>query len=233
MEDLSLHILDIVENSIAAAAKTIEIKIDERSFLARYILVENTQDIILLPNFEEKQTSQALLEQSGCRFLVNGGYYAQEGYPTGLFITQSKTLKKHIASSLSDGVYSINDFETPRITRLTPQDPLRVALQNGPMLIENDAILKLNLKRDEEARRMVVGVTGSNQTVFLVVYDSSSVFMGPKLADLPRALELFEKSSQVDLADAMNLDGGNHSVFISEDINLRELSPIGSYFCIK
>ncbi|HLB72594.1 MAG TPA: ATP-binding protein [Sedimentisphaerales bacterium] len=29
MEDLSLHILDIVENSIAAAAKTIEIKIDE------------------------------------------------------------------------------------------------------------------------------------------------------------------------------------------------------------
>jgi len=29
MEDLSLHILDIVENSIAAAAKKIEIKIDE------------------------------------------------------------------------------------------------------------------------------------------------------------------------------------------------------------
>ncbi|MBN2270750.1 MAG: ATP-binding protein [Sedimentisphaerales bacterium] len=29
MEDLSLHILDIVENSIAAAAKRIEIKIDE------------------------------------------------------------------------------------------------------------------------------------------------------------------------------------------------------------
>ena len=29
MEDLSLHILDIVENSIAASAKIIEIKIDE------------------------------------------------------------------------------------------------------------------------------------------------------------------------------------------------------------
>jgi len=29
MEDLSLHILDIAENSIAASAKTIEIKVDE------------------------------------------------------------------------------------------------------------------------------------------------------------------------------------------------------------
>jgi len=29
MEDLSLHILDIAENSIAAAARRIEIKIDE------------------------------------------------------------------------------------------------------------------------------------------------------------------------------------------------------------
>ena len=165
--------------------------------------------------------------------MVNGGYYAAEGYPTGLFISESREFKIYISSSLSDAVYSINDFETPRITRLTPQDPLRVALQNGPLLIENDTLMKLSSKSDEEARRVVVGVTGNNETVFIVIYDSSSVFLGPRLKDLPEALEIFENQSQVDLADAMNLDGGMHSVFIKEEFTLLEHSPIGSYFCIK
>ena len=211
----------------------VEIKINERNFEAQFVVAENAADIFLLPNFEEKLTSKVLQEQSECSILVSGGYYAAEGYPTGLFISESKQLKRRVVSSLSNAVYSINDFETSRITRLTPQDPLRVALQNGPMLIENDGVLKLALKRDEEARRVVVGVTGKNETVFIVIYDPHSVFLGPKLEELPEALGLFEKNSLIDLADAMNLDGGTASSFISKDVSLRELSPIGSYFCIK
>jgi len=211
----------------------IEIKINDRSYQAQFVVVENAQAISLLPNFEEKQTSQVLLEKAQCSVLVNGGYYTSEGSPTGLFITETKQLKRYIETSLSNAVYSINDFETPRITRLTPQDPLRVALQNGPLLIENDEVLKLSLKRDEEARRVIVGVTGENETVFIIIYDANSVFMGPRLQELPEVLELFEKNSQIDLADAMNLDGGSASSFISQEISLRELSPIGSYFCIK
>jgi len=211
----------------------IEIKIDERTFEAQFVVVDNAADILLLPNFEEKQTSQELLERAGCRVLFNGGYYTPEGYPTGLFVTESKQLKKYINSSLSNAVYSINDFETPRITRLVPQDSLRVALQNGPLLIENDTPIKLGSKSIEEDRRVVVGITGNNETVFVVIYDTTSVFLGPRLEDLPRALEIFEDTSEVDLADAMNLDGGTASAFISQDLALRELSHIGSYFCIK
>jgi uncharacterized protein YigE (DUF2233 family) len=217
---------------IPAEEEGIEIKLETRKFRAQFVIMENAQDISLLPNFDKKETSQKLKEESQCKALVNGGFYASEGYPTGLFITQGIQLKGFVTASLTNAVYSINDFETPRITRSTPQDHLSVALQAGPLLIENDMLLNL-VGSDEEARRVVVGVTGRNESVFIVIYDPASVFLGPKLEQLPLALEEFEKNSGIDLADAMNLDGGSASSFISQDVTLLELSPIGSYFCIK
>jgi hypothetical protein len=226
-EELSSEVL-----GIPAEEEGIEINLDGRKFRAQFVIVENAGDISLLPNFDKKETSRWLKEESQCRALVNGGFYAAEGYPTGLFITQKTRLKGFVATSLTNAVYSINDFETPRITRSTPQDPLRVALQAGPLLIENNLPLELT-GSDEEARRVTLGVTGKNESVFIVIYDPASVFLGPILRDLPYALEIFETSSGIDLADAMNLDGGRASAFISPDVTLLELSPIGSYFCIK
>ena len=218
---------------VPAEDKGVEIKVGENAFKAFYLGVPNTQDITLIPNFGEKETARNIFEKGSCKALISGGFYTPEGSPTGLFVSEGSQIKKYVSSSLANGVYSINDFETPRITREVPRDHLRVALQAGPLLIENSFTQNLRLIRDEEARRIVIGVTGENQTVFMVFYNPNSVFIGPTLDSLPEVLESFQEKTGVELADAMNLDGGTASTFFSSEVRLPEATPVGSFFCIR
>lgn len=200
---------------------------------AHYFQVKEVSKIRLLANFAEKKTSREIFEEEDCLALVNGGFYTPESTPTGLFISEAVQIKSFVVSQLSNAVFSVNDFETPRITRMPPEDPLRLAVQAGPLLVENGNIQDLKLVRDEQARRVVVGVTGSNETVFVVFYNQASTFTGPRLDDLPELLVAFQQKAGLSLADVMNLDGGAASSFITQDVSLLEVSPIGSYFCIK
>jgi len=213
--------------------KGIEIKLGENTFKAFYLKVSNSQDLRLIPNFGEKETARNMFEKGECKALISGGFYTPQGSPTGFFISEGNEIKKYVSSSLTNAVYSINDFETPRITREVPRDHLRVGLQAGPILIENSFSQDLRLIRDEEARRIVIGVTGGNQTVFMVFYNPNSVFTGPTLDSLPEVLESFQEKTGVELADAMNLDGGTASTFFSSEVRLPEATPVGSFFCIR
>jgi uncharacterized protein YigE (DUF2233 family) len=233
---------DPVENTLApspevlgvpTSEKGVEIEIGERKFLAFYLEVPDASNITLIPNFDQAKNAFDLFAYQDCAGVVSGGFYTPEGTPTGFFISEGETLKKYTSSSLLNGVYSINDFATPRIGKAVPRDHLRLGLQAGPVLIENSYEQNLKLIRDEEARRVVVGVTGENKTVFIVFYDPESVFIGPMLEDMPQALELFGEKTGVVLADAMNLDGGSASAFFTAEVNLSEASPVGSFFCVK
>lgn len=218
---------------VPTSEKGIEIETGGRKFLAFYLSVPDASDITLIPNFDQAKTASDLFDSQKCGAVVSGGFYTPGGSPTGLFVSEGETLKKYTSSSLLNGLYSINDFETPRISKGVPRDHLRVALQAGPVLIENSFTQNLNLIRDEEARRVVVGVTGENKTVFIVFYNPESAFMGPKLDDMPEALELFGEKTGIGLADAMNLDGGTASAFYTPEVKLPEVTPVGNFFCVK
>ena len=211
----------------------VELSYQGKIYKAYYLKVPYAGEITLIPNFSETLSSSEIAKANNCKAVISGGFYTPEGNPTGLFISEGETRKSFVSSSLANAVYSINDFETPRITPQTPRDHLRVALQAGPLLIENSFVKDLSLIRDETARRVVVGVTGDNESVFMVIYDPTSSFMGPTLKSLPDLLELFQKQTSIELADAMNLDGGAHSAFFSVESILSEASSVGSFFCVK
>lgn len=189
--------------------------------------------VTLLPNFEKKEIARQLYNDNGCKVLVNAGFYSKENTPIGLFVSEHKEIGKFQTNRLFNGILSVNDMETPRITRNVPTDRLRLAVQTGPVLIENAQAQTLNINNDSPARRMVALVNGENKIAFLSVYDEESTFQGPKLADLPKILEDFEKETGIEIADAINLDGGTASALISNDYWVNEVSPIGSFFCIR
>lgn len=91
----------------------------------------------------------------------------------------------------------------------------------------------MSVKNDKQARRVVAGVTGENKLIFLVFYDNNQYYSGPYLNDLPDLVDKTGKSLDLNIADAINLDGGSASAFISDDIKLTELTPVGSFFCIS
>jgi hypothetical protein len=93
--------------------------------------------------------------------------------------------------------------------------------------------LPLAIKNDEPNRRIVAATTDNNQLIFMVFYRDSSQFQGPMLGLLPELISMFTRQTGIDIVDAINLDGGSASVFISNYDRLNELAHIGSYFCIK
>jgi uncharacterized protein YigE (DUF2233 family) len=209
-----------------------ETEINQPKTISAWFKVPNSDQIILYPNYEEKLTAETAKEKYNCSSIVSAGFYSTDSKPLGLVVSEKKTVAGFRKSDFFNAVYSINDFSTPRITPDIPRDELRLALQSGPMLIENGTIQKLQLTHDKEARRLVVATTGDNQTIFIVFYNPASVYIGPQLVDLPDELKQFQTENNIQIADAMNLDGGTASVFNNGDLNLPEASLSGSFFCI-
>jgi len=193
----------------------------------------NESMLDLYSNLDDSKTSVEILASTRCSALINGGFYTKENTQPGLFISDSNELHGFISNRTYNGIFSINTLGIPRITRRAPVDPLVTALQTGPLLIENGSIQNIEINNDKLARRMVLAITGSNEVVFLSIYNSQSAFSGPLLKDTPEIIQAVSETLSLGIADAINLDGGSASALYTSDFSLPEASIIGSYFCIN
>lgn len=216
-----------------AYANLISFDFNSQTLGAAWYKVTDPFNLFLIANFDQKDNAKDVSDAKACKALTNAGFYTTDNQPTGLFISEGVITGKFIPSQLADGILSVNYLGTPRITRVVPTDTLRVAVQAGPLLKENNAFQKLNLIEDKQARRVVAGVTGSNELYFIVFYSKNSVYNGPLLVDLPGVVQSFEQKSGIVFADAVNLDGGSASAFYADGFSLSELSPVGAFFCAK
>ncbi len=195
--------------------------------------IKDLDGLTLIPNFATKRSAGSVFRDEECRLLTSAGFYDPSDQPIGLFVTDGVTQNPFQKNILFNGVLSVNFAATPRITRTPPADPLRLAVQSGPVLIENSFPQKLKLKSDSPSRRVVAAITGDNSLLFIIFFDPESQFQGPLLADLPNRLGQFSAETGIALADAINLDGGTASAFYTPDFSLSEASPVGAFFCLK
>lgn len=197
-----------------------------------WIIVKDARKISLQSNLEEKLGSKEAKNKNGCSYLVSGGFYTKEGDHSGLFISEGKKLSESKANSTYNGYFSIDYEGKAQISKSEPSSA-RVALQSGPVVMFNGKVSSLSIKNDKPARRMVAAVTRLNHVVFISVYKKGSVFSGPLLSELPSLIKKLNDKTYLEIVDAINLDGGTASAFISYKVNLSELTKIGSFFCIK
>jgi len=228
----SENITDVL-GAPATTANLEDVLYNGATYRAQWFEVKNADQITLDSNLIDKLPANKIHETQNCQYLVNAGFYTPDDKPIGYFLSDGQILRSEITSPTFNGFFSINDFATSRITNVLPLDHLRLALQSGPVLIENSFLQKLSINNDKPARRSIVATTSENHAVFIVVYDPESQFNGPFLADLPEILKIFQSEVDIILADALNLDGGTASAFYTPEVGLSELSPIGSYFCIR
>ena len=188
--------------------------------------------LFLFGNFEKGEKAEDIKLRFNCQNLTNGGFYDDKFKPIGLFISEYEELSPWQKNQLFNGVFSINMFGTPRITRERPRDSLRLALQSGPLVFENGG--KVVFKSSEDhSRRVVVAVTGENKPLFLVFYSINNFIEGPTLDELPVLIEKINADLKLGIADALNLDGGNASAFYSDNLMVSETTRVGSFFCVK
>lgn len=195
-------------------------------------IIVNPQQVELYSNLKEQHLSEQIKVDQSCSILINGGFYSKENTHLGLFISNFETISKSIKSPLLNGFLWIND-KTIMINSNPPDIVPRLALQSGPLLLQNNKALTLAIKNDEPSRRIVAATTDDNKLLFLAFYRDSNEYEGPLLQELPEIVKLFQKQTGISVIDAINLDGGIHSVFITNYIRLVEMAHIGSYFCVK
>jgi exopolysaccharide biosynthesis protein len=238
-DDVSLNTSEDKQDSSVLDYKTEDggsdktIAFGDETYAYDLFVVEDAADIRLIPNFKEKKTSEMTIKEYGCSALTSAGFYSEEGEPIGLFIHDFKKLSDFEKNNTFNGFFWINYLDTPLITRTVEQEQARLAIQTGPILMENKEVINLSLKNDKRARRVVAATTGENSVVFLAVYDEQSKLRGPLLDSLPEIMEKISQTNNLNIADAINLDGGSASAFLSADDNLVESVWVGGLFCIK
>lgn len=209
-----------------------EVVFQEQKFLFLEQKIEKTNELKLLPNFEEKFVSTELFKKNNCQFLTNGGFYDQQDQPLGWFFTQKKLFKKEIKSDLLNGFFFYDQRKGITIDDVLPTGSVVWGLQTGPLLIFEGHPLSLKMAKDEQARRMVAAMNQDDELFFLVVTGSSSLAGGPLLTDLPLIVEGIGRSLKNDFKTAINLDGGAASAFINKEKTIKEYTWIGSFFCL-
>jgi uncharacterized protein YigE (DUF2233 family) len=211
--------------------QSIVINIDEVPIRISWAIV-NPEQVEIYSNLKEQKLSEEIKANKSCQILVNGGFYSKENTYLGLFIRDEKTISPEEKSPLLNGFLWIQD-DNISIGSSSPDINPRIAIQSGPLLMQDGSPLTLKINDDEPARRIVAGTMPNNKLIFLAVYRDGSIYQGPLLGQLPAIIDLFNKKTEINIVDAINLDGGDHSVFISNYDRLDELAHIGSYFCIK
>ena len=191
------------------------------------------EEVELYSNLKEQKLSEEIKVDKSCQILVSGGFYSKENTHLGLFITNFETISPPLQNSTLNGFLWISSDGTITISSDFPIISPRLALQSGPLLTLNGQSLVLSMNNDESSRRIVAATTGDNELYFFAVYRDRSDYQGPLLKKLPEIINLFKKQTSIDIVDAINLDGGSASVFITNYDLLRELAHIGSYFCIR
>lgn len=215
--------------NLSPKKQSVLIDIDRNPIHVSWVFVKPNK-IELFSNLENKETSEKIKSDKNCKILINGGFYSKENTHLGLFISNYETISKSIQNNLLNGYLYVNS-QNAIISSFSPPLNVRLALQSGPILTKNSNPLLLKINNDYPARRMTAGITNSKELIFLTFYRDKSLFEGPLLGDLPKTLDFFTKQTGIDIADAINLDGGSASSFLTEFESLPELSQIGSYFC--
>lgn len=228
---------DIADTEVLGKENTesnglIEINLSNSKYKIYWFKAE-PENLNLIANFKNKLPANEMFEVNKCNLGVNAGFYSKQNEPLGYFVTGYETKYKFVKNKIMNGILSVNSMDTPRITRGITSDQPKIAVQTGPFLIENDKVLNASLNNDKKARRIVAVVSSNNELFFLAITSLRSSFGGPEISELGEILTIFEKKTNINIADAINLDGGSASYFNSEENVLSEISPIGALFCEK
>lgn len=218
---------------------TYETNLDLENYTIAYFRVDQVDKLSLIPNFHDSKTSNQIITDKKCNLLTNGGFYMAGSSqdkaikPIGLFISNYDLISDFQKNKTLNGIFSINDFGTPRVTRITPSGNIKDGVQSGPILKENGSYTSAKLVNDSANRRILVGITGDNILYFMAIYQKDNAFSGPTIEHSKDILSNFELNKNISFADILNLDGGSASLMYFDSVTLPEARLAGSFFCLS
>lgn len=198
-----------------------------------WVEVSEIGKLWLYNNLNQKISAKQAFETYQCSLIINGGFYSPEEKPIGWFHNHEGEQSVPQKNSLFDGYIWVSKNDTFEITK-TKKNPAetRIGLQSGPILYYQQQPTQLDLNQDKYARRSFAAKTTFNTVIFGLVVDESNTNSGPLLSQMPEIINQFATQNQITIQSAINLDGGSASAFLTPNIKLSEIKPVGNYFCV-
>ena len=151
-----------------------------------------------------------VLARSSARLVVNGGFFAPDGGPVGLAISEGKTLGR-FSPDMSGGVLWIRG-STAHLSATEEYQPVPAdfAIQCRPRLVVGS---RVNIRSDDgrHAPRTALCLRDAGRTIDVVAATGDDDPPGPTLFEL--ATEL----AALGCEEALNLDGGPSTGWASRD----------------
>lgn len=207
------------------------IDVNGSTYAYAFFTVSDASTISLIPNFTEKIVSSEIAKTNTCQSYINANFYDTNGNPLGLWRTGSTIRNVASNNKTFNGFFSVSTKNIPLIGFEEPVSP-RFAIQTGPMLLSGGTTLMLRIQNDSPARRMVAVLGKETTLYFMTIFTKESTYSGPLLTDLPVIVNAIGDRENIDIFEAINLDGGSASAFSNGSVTLQEFSPIGSMICV-
>lgn len=204
---------------------------DKGDFRVVWEIIPKEAEIRVGINQELRKSSQQLYDQLSCRLISSAAFYDSSGLPLGLLVNEGEVISSWRENQLFNGIVGFG--KKMEISSNYDENVWQWAVQAGPILWREGKPVALRLVSDQVARRVVAGVSSQEQLVLITLVAADSLYLGPMLVDLPQILGAWQNQTGIRLTDALNLDGGTASAFLSPTLKLRELKPIGSYICVE
>ena len=225
--------LPFTDKTTITTSEKMTISHEGNTYAYYYFSPNKDHHLIYNLNLTNKLTSVDIIKRQKCTLLINGGFYDREDQPIGLVIKDGLEISPSQKNILFNGYLSASSSADFYISTTKPSLESIVAIQTGPILIDNFELQNLKLITDEYKRRMVLINTESGGSVFMSITLEKNEIEGPLLEALPSIVSKISKKENFQAVKAINLDGGSASTFYTPEVHIKEISSIGSYLCFK
>lgn len=210
----------------------------EEIVIGKYkIIIRNVSNysVKILPNFKEKSTSDLVYEKYNCEILINGGLYEESGNPLGLYYLDGVYFGNLKESSIYNGILELDKdgkYSIKTIDEYSKSEAYKFLMQSGPLLIDRGITQNTTLLQSH-ARRIIFAKGTSGEDYIIVLYGMDNYNDGPDFEEVDDILKSLPDQDGIILESALNLDGGNSSVFIDKDFSIKESAMVGSFMCFS
>ncbi|HLG25226.1 MAG TPA: phosphodiester glycosidase family protein [Candidatus Gracilibacteria bacterium] len=186
---------------------------------------------------ESAKTIREIHEENKAMLTFNGGFYTEDFKPTGLLVSRGKVLRKLSGADLLDGIIAIDKSGKARFfseSKNIDAKNLRFAIQNGPVLIDENGNIPLTGDSNEKASRTALGIDNKGNLVLIVMKQSLlNTDNTISLYELAHLLKETPGLAGMELHSVVNLDGGPSTGFMIGDHYYPEMEKVQNVVVVK
>jgi uncharacterized protein YigE (DUF2233 family) len=190
------------------------------------------------PSQDEAKTIKEVHEETGAILSFNGGFFTEDFKPTGLLLDKGEILRKISPADLLNGIFAIKNDHTALLlsqnVRIGKANYYSFAIQNGPLLIDENGSIQISSDTHKLANRTALGIDKDGNIVLIILKLS---LLNPdntiSLYEFAQLLKNNDALRPLFLHSVLNLDGGPSTGMMLGDSYYPEMERVQNIIYVK